>query len=273
MLRRLIAALLLLAASPALAGLQVDPFPVATMMAETGLSDVFDGVGDVVAADVRQPDGPKDQPFIASWDATAARMFDVADLNAKLAAKLAASRLSTADQSELRAFYQSPLGRRLTAIDVATSRMTPEQSDALSAEGDKLVPTLTPERSALYDEFWHVAATPTLAISQQLVRAQVIATILSAQHPVSVPWNTVEDALARVMPRAVPKIRDSVKSGNAVLYRELSDAEFIAYLSFLKSPAAQRFYVAVGAALDDVLGDEMTRFGNAVAAAAHGVSA
>ena len=60
---------------------------------------------------------------------------------------------------------------------------------------------------------------------------------------------------------------------NAAWYPASLTKLMTAYLAFLKSPAAQRFYLAASAALDDVLGDEMRRFGDAVAVAAHGVSA
>jgi hypothetical protein len=272
-MRRLLIAMLLFATSPAVAALQVDPFPVATMMAETGLSDVVDEIGGTVADSIDQQDGPSDQSFIAAWKSVAGRMFDTAALNGRLAENLAANRLSTSDQAEIRAFYESRLGRHVTELDVASSRMTADQQDALYEQGKKLLPTLPPERAALYDEYWRVAAAPTLAISRQLVRAQVLATTLSARHSDDVPWYAVDDALDRLMPKVMPAIKDSIVSGNAMIYRELSDADMTAYLAFLKSPAAQRFYLAASAALDDVLGDEMRRFGDAVAVAAHGVSA
>ena len=57
------------------------------------------------------------------------------------------------------------------------------------------------------------------------------------------------------------QIRAAIVSGDTELYRDLSDEELTTYLSFLKSPAAQRFDLAVSAALDQVLSEEMRRFG------------
>ncbi len=272
-MRRLLIALLFFAASPAFAGLQVDPFPVQTMMAETGLSDVMDEFGSTVRDSIDGKDGPTDKAFIANWKAVAGRMFDPAGLNAALAEKMAANRLSTSDQNEIKAFYESALGRRITELDVNSSRMSAEQQDALYEEGKQLLPTLPPERAALYEEYWRVASAPTLAISRQLFKAQVIEQVVTTQHAADIPWYAVEDAMDRLMPKMLPAIKDSTVFGNARIYRELSDAELATYITFLKSPAAQRFYVAASMALDDVLGDEMMRFGDAIAVASHGISA
>ncbi|MEO8757641.1 MAG: hypothetical protein ABI398_07805 [Devosia sp.] len=75
------------------------------------------------------------------------------------------------------------------------------------------------------------------------------------------------------MPRTVQSLTTDQRAFSAYTYRNLTDSEVDRLVIFLKSPAYRSLTTVITFALDDVVGNEVTRFSNAVAASSNQISA
>jgi len=243
------------------------------MMVETGLDQALLQLGDGVAHSAADS-GVTDKDLLGKWQTVTGTMFKIDRLNAGLGDALGRHPLSEDDQAAVEKFYDSDLGKRIVAAEVASNKLDADQSDKALDEGKKLSAKLSPRRAADYVRYVNVASGPSLAIGDGLLRTGVLAVFLSRTHGgnADVPWPQIDTAMDSVAARALPDIRQNMAWGNAYVYESFTDTELETYLDFLASPAGQHFYAACAGALDDVIDDEVTRFGSAVAAAVNAIS-
>ena len=266
--------ILVLPSAGARASMLVDPFPITQIMAETGLDQVLVPFRDAVTGGAAAS-GVTDEAFIANWTAVAGRMFNPESMNRALAAEVAQQPLSIADKTALRQFYGSDLGRRVTATETAASLLSPAASDAATSDGRSIAAGLSDHRLSQYDAIFR-AALPTLeALARQAIRVDIVAAVLAqnGRGKVDVPWLRVEQLVDREMPGAIQALTTDQRAFSAYIYRNLTDSEIDTLVIFLKSPAYRQLTVVIAHAMDDVVGNEVTRFGNAVAASSNQISA
>jgi hypothetical protein len=268
-------AVLLFAGSAFVAGAAqaANPPPIDRLMTESGLDQILVELGDGVAHSAADS-GVTDKDLLGKWQAVSGTMFKIDRLNGRLGEALGKYALSEDDQAAVEKFYGSDLGKRLVAAEVASDRLDYDQTGAAIDEGKKITATLSARRSAQYGRYWDLANAPSLAIGDGLLRTGVLAVFLSHSHggDPTIPWPAIDTAMDAVASKALPDIRDNMTWGNAYVYKDFSDDELETYLDFLASAAAQRFYAACTAALDEVVGDEVTRFGATIAGAVNAVA-
>jgi hypothetical protein len=249
-------------------------FPVDRVMVDTGMDQLLIQLGDGVAHSAADS-GVTDKDLLGKWQATAGTMFKLDHLNTGLSDALAQRPLSDDDQAALDRFFSSDLGKRLVAAEIASDKLDADQSDAAIDQGKQIVRTISARRTALYARYWTVASGPGRAITDGLLRTGVLAVFLArnlGHGDAAVDWTAIDNAADNVAAGAVSNLKDSVTWGNAYIYKDFTDDEMATYLDFLSSPAGQHLYAACADAIDQVISDEVTRFGATIAAAVNAVS-
>lgn len=176
---------------------------------------------------------------------------------------LVAPKISREHLTALHAFYDSPLGRKISAVEVAAARDTqPEQTQQ---QGKEILSTLAerdPARLALYRDICD--ALDAIDLAESLVLNISYAMLAGA---VGAARATVTDEeLATALQAQLGSIRElaeaTVFESMAWTYRDISPAELRDYLAFLKTPAAERFYDATMTAFETVATAEARMFGH-----------
>lgn len=194
-----------------------------------------------------------------AWQAAVARLYDSAALGADLAAGLIRA-LQGQDQAVAgaRAFFDSALGQKVVAAEVAARRrlLDPEETEAAEVAVMKLRDARSP-RLRLYralitagDQIENNVANSlggALAFEQGLAESEPAATRRETGHMAEQVW--AQEGAYRASSEAW------IMTYTALAYAELSEAELRAYSDFLASPAGQ----VVNAALYSASGDSFCK--------------
>jgi hypothetical protein len=252
-------------AAPVIARLQ--PFPIAEMMQATGLDEVFTQFGPTIAASAREQEITSDKVFLRHWEATALSVFDARLLRQQLAEALD-GRFSLAEQEVLGGFFRSDFGRRITALERTVALLDPAEQERAIAKGHLLADAAGPGRAGQLDTLMRLVSTEISAtMVGQSVRAMLMGMAVSHQRgDVTVPWSEIDAQVTAMMPDLQARVAAGQRAIMAYAYRDLGDGELDRYIAFLRTPAAQRFYLVAAIAVGHVVTDGMSAFGEAFAA-------
>ncbi len=236
------------------------------MLAETGLNAFNAILEDQLGIAVEQLNITNPQT-LSDLRATIGQSFNASAVDKAVAELMMSNRLSTRDQWDIRAFYESDLGRQIAMIDINFWKAPQGTTKRLLMQQPTLYENLSPERRALYDEYIRLAKAPVIARIRQLDRAQAAVAIARVRHLEHLPWSEIDARVDRYMvdQRDYPLTHWAPEY--AVVFHDLSDDEFSEYINFLRSPAAQHLYANYTDDLDKALGEQVQRFGDAFALA------
>ncbi|MFT4792024.1 MAG: hypothetical protein ACJAW4_000133 [Paracoccaceae bacterium] len=183
---------------------------------------------------------------------------DMADSVARL--------VSDGDVAVFSAFLASPLGRRLTAAEIAHAEQTnPDQA------ANDLVRYYDEGRRrrgqiARMDRALHMTDI-ALSISRTVTRS-MLAGILGAQGNFDMGPEDIDAIAGRLTAEQADKTREAVLASTAGAYAAISHEDMDAYVNFLETPEAGAFYGAMLGSLRGMLEIRARLLGEDIAAAA-----
>ncbi|WP_258582955.1 DUF2059 domain-containing protein [Mesorhizobium sp. AR02] len=227
-----------------------------------GFHEMLMGIGPGFTAAVKSAPGTPTQKV---QDALAAAMegaFDPNKMETAIEARMD-GKLSAKDLSDLAAFYASPLGKQVTALEIQAS--APEAREAKKIEGSKILgelPSRDPARLALYRKMMDdISAVDTgEAVALNMGYAMLTEMLGAAGKPLP------DDQVMALLRKQTEGLRRDIDSdameSAAYVYRDMSMADLKLYEAFLASPASGRYYDQMQVALGAVMTDEARSFGH-----------
>ena len=259
------------AAAPAL--VQPQQLAIADLMRATALDVVFSQFAATIASSARSEDISRDKIFLEHWEAIALTVFDAEQLHRRLASALE-GKFTTDEQSNLRAFFGSEFGQRMTRLEREAALLPPSAQLAAIARGEKLLATASAIRSTQVDRLMElVSAEISSAMVGQSVRALLLGLSVSHQQgEITVPWQEIDAQVEAMMPAMMADVGRTQRAMMAYAYRDLTDEELDRYVEFLATPAAQKFYAVAAYAVGRIVAGGMAEFGTALADRMHSVN-
>ena len=163
--------------------------------------------------------------------------------------------LTPEDDRLLLAHYNSPLGRKITELEVKGSR--PEAAAEVEAYAQKLManPSAFASRLALYQEIDKAVGGTTMAV--ELAMAMQVAVqvgMVSAMHgPKDLNIPAMKAAVEKTKFALTQQMASSILANFAYIYRDLSTKELTAYLAFLNTTAGKKFNAGAARLLSEAL--------------------
>jgi len=239
-----------------------------------GLDSAFDYVAPAVKAGVKQAPA-KSSGNAAYWEKVFAGLGPAADVafapeTLQREFLLAMDgKLNKADLDIIFAFYKSPLGARMTALENA--RNTADASAQMKEKAGQLLEELKnkPERAEvlkLIETSLRLMEIST-DMAFNLARAAAIGMAAADEKTTALPPDAIgviDSALQKMRPAMTAQIRDQTLPSLAYTYREASISELRQYLAFLTSPAGKRLYGALVPAMNKTLVKTGGEFGHAL---------
>lgn len=204
---------------------------------------------------------PKPEGFQDAWSIAAEGAFDADRLQSAIEARMA-KLLTEGELSELAAFFSSPLGRRVTELEMAMSH--PDNTERKKTDGARILadlPSEDRERLALY---WQMAEDIGGIELGEAISLNVAYSVLAGMMAAAGRSMSDEDMMALVRSRLTTlrqQIEQQILQASAFGYRDLALDELRAYSDFLKSPAGSRYYGQMTAAFSTVVSEEARSFG------------
>jgi hypothetical protein len=256
------------AVTPVAAQSEAADVSIAELMRATALDEVFTQFGAAVEASPREQGIAFDAALTDVWVEAAREVFDARSMNGALLGALD-GKLGTAEEAVLAEFFRSDFGGRITELEREIQMLAPEAQLAVRAEGMALVASI-PEgslRDRQFDELLElVSAEIATVMVGQSVRGMLIGMSVAQQRgDIEVPWEEIELNLAQIMPSIEADIAGTQRAMVAYAYRDLSAEDVERYLTFLRTPAAQRFYALAAYSIGKIVTDTMTTFGQTLA--------
>src|SRR4030095_10689678 len=153
------------------------------------------------------------------------------------------------------AWLRSPLGRKIVALEIATSEPGAEQKVAEYGAALKANPPTNHRIDLIQRLNWATAATE---ISADLIAAVArgVTVAVSAAGPAEqrLRPGQIEDRVAQVRVRANKSLRDAHTTSTLYAYRDLTDDELRAYVLFSASEAGRWYNAAMRKAMVSALG-------------------
>ena len=153
------------------------------------------------------------------------------------------------------AWLRSPLGRKIVALEIATSEPGAEQKVAEYGTALKANPPTAVRIELIQRLDWATAATE---VSADLITAVArgVTTAVSAASPAEqrLRPGQIEDRVAQVRARVHKSLRDAHTTSTLYAYRDLTDDELGAYVLFSASDAGRWYNAAMRKALVSALG-------------------
>jgi len=177
-------------------------------------------------------------------------------------------KLLTADEKKfLLAHYNSPLGRRITELEVKASQ--PSAQAEIQAFAQKLMadPSKHADRLALYQAIDQTTGATTMVteISMNVAIAMSMGMVNAMQGPKVVDTAAVRAEVEKQRFAMTQQIASGTLATMAYAYRDLSIKDLNAYLKVLNAPAAKKFNTGVGKLLNEALALQSEAFGKQLA--------
>ena len=205
---------------------------------------------------------PLSKKFEEAWSDAVQGSFDADKMEAAIESRMAGN-LTEKDLSDLASFYASPLGKRVTALEIQAS--TPEERKRKKIDGPKILAELQtkePARLELYRKIMEDLSSVDMgeAIALNVAYAMTAGMLGAAGKPLK------DEQIMGLVKQQAAKLRETIEKnvmeGSAYTYRDLPLDELRLYSAFLLSPAGSRYYDQMLAAMAVVMGDEARSFGH-----------
>lgn len=244
-----------------------DQTAVAELMRATALDVVFSQFAATIASTARTEEISNDEIFLKHWEATANSVFDAQTLHDRLARALE-GKFTASEQQTLGAFFRSDFGQRMTSLERNAALLGPAGQSAAIDRGETLLARAPVIRSTQVDQLMElVSAEISAAMVGQSLRALLLGLSVSHQQgQIAVPWEEIDTQVKAMMPGLLIDIGHTQRAMMAYAYRDLSDDDLDRYITFLRTPAAQKFYAIAAYAVGRIVADGMADFGEAFAA-------
>lgn len=195
--------------------------------------------------------------FGPDWSRVTAEVF-APDAMQAMALDILEQTLDPADLIHAVDFYAGDLGQRLVAIENA-AHMDPDRA-ARAAEGAALVERLRAEdaaRLALLQRMLDAIGSDDASV--RAIEEIQLRTLLAASAAGVIELALDEDGLRAVMAEGRAALRQEIAAlglaGAALTYRDLSDAELLAYVEALEEPRMGRVYELLNAVQHEITAD------------------
>ena len=239
-----------------------------------GLDSAFEYMAPAMKANVKQAH-PKSSENAAYWEKVLAGLDPAADAafapgTLQREFLLAMSdKLNKADLDIIFAFYKSPLGARMTALENA--RNTPDASAQIKEKAGELLQELKnkPERAEILKLLENSVRLTEFSAEMafNIARATAIGMTAADEQTTALPPDVIgviDSALQKMRPALTAQIRDQVWPSMAYTYREASISELRQYVAFLTSPPGKKLYGAITPAMNKALVKAGAEFGHAL---------
>jgi hypothetical protein len=177
-------------------------------------------------------------------------------------------KLLTADEKKfLLAHYNSPLGRRITELEVKASQLNAQAEIQAFAQKLMADPSKHADRLALYQAIDKVTGATTMGT--EMVMNVAVATSMGMVNAMQGPKVVDASAIRAEAEKQRLVMTQQVASGTlatmAYAYRDLPIKDLNAYLKMLNAPAAKKFNAGVGKLLNEALAQQSQEFGKQLA--------
>jgi hypothetical protein len=207
----------------------------------------------------KQPGSPLKQSEIARMSAVADRAFAASKMQSAVVATVA-ERMSAANLDALDRWYESELGKRMTAFEVEAAKA--DQAQAIEA-ARQLVATLPAPRIELVREL--VAATRAADFIVDLTVNMTVAIAYGASLASSevevTPLNELRKLVLKDREQIAGAMNELLLAVYAKTYEKASDADLKSYAAFMKTAAGAQFTEAVIVAFERSLMTGAADFG------------
>lgn len=224
-----------------------------------GFHEMLVGIGPSITTGMKSVPGPEKVKQALSDAAEGA--FDADRMEKAIEARMS-GQLQPAELSDLATFFASPLGKRVTALEIQAS--DPQAVERRKTEAPAIVAGLQsndPARLALYRKIMDDVSAVDIneAVAMNMGYAMVSGMLAAAGQPLS-----DQQIMALVQKQAGnfrEKAEKEIVEGTAFAYRDLSLDDLGLYEAFLASPAGSRYYDRMQTALGAVMTDEARSLG------------
>jgi hypothetical protein len=206
--------------------------------------------------------GPKPEKLVDAWVVASEEAFDADRLVAAVGARMA-GKLTDAELRELYEYFSSPLGLKVSALEIANAKAG--DTKAREVEGERIFKDLAakdPERLALYNRMLEGLGAVDFAevVTLNMTYGMVAGMFAAAETPVT------DEAMLALVKQATADTRQTsekvIQADTAITYRDLPNEELEKHVEFLETPAGARYYELSLQAVDQVLSEEAREFGN-----------
>jgi hypothetical protein len=238
------------------------------------LDKYFDQFGDHVKLRMRQtlPDSPLGAAYkdkvLAGLGRAASEAFAPETLKREFRLALE-GKVTEADLDSVLAFYKSPLGVRMKALEKASQ--TADAQATIAKMAGRLLERLKnePERARVLTRIDGSLRLTELSTDTvfNLGRAMAIgmaATDAKTSALVPAAIEAIDSDMQKARPAMIAEVKVTLLPFMAYTYREATIGELRQYLVFASSPAGKRYYGAVEPALNQVLVKAGEEFGHAL---------
>jgi hypothetical protein len=265
LLRTLLLTLLCLCAATPAAAEELVRYPTSSDLIRTiGLDNIFTQFGQSIAVSPRQH-GIGDPRFLGVWETAALRAFADNKLNARLEQSLAHT-LSGAELSGIDSFLTSSFGRQVIALEQRAQNVAADGQFAVLAKGRTIYWSISERRKAQFEELLSLSsAEMTFSVIAESLRGMALGLHLSRGGDIETPWEEIDASVRLQLAGIRESLTEAAHAALAYTYSALTDAELEDYLSFLRTPAARKFYDTAALAVADIIRDTMFGLGENVA--------
>jgi len=237
---------------PAAAADKLTPQAAEVLVRESGLADQLPSIAPSVAAGLTLNPGfasnlSEDQLQIVLK--AFANAYAPLRLSADISAELAGQLKPAAAQESL-AWFQSELGRKITALEDTASKSA---SDSTAMEqAQELYQRLPPRRAERYEKLAKASgvaeSSAQLLINTSAGTAYGVASTTGAASPPNL--DEIRDEYARNRAEMTEALRIQFIVLFASAYQSLPETELDQYIAFVESPSGQAFHKAMAVAID-----------------------
>ena len=211
---------------------------------------------------LRQRGVPVDDKFEKAWAEAVPKAYQTDKILAVVDEGLE-TLLTKDDKTVLLDYYTSPLGQRITGLEIEAAKVGMQTE--IQANAQKLMsdPGKASDRIALYQEIDKTAGATEIAVEMAMnfSLAMTIGMTSTMEGPKEIDIDMLKGELDRQRPAITQQISSQTLAIFAYAYRDLNAEDLNIYLAFLRSPAARKFNLGAGKLVAEALTSQSHELG------------
>ncbi|HEY9033805.1 MAG TPA: DUF2059 domain-containing protein [Pseudomonadales bacterium] len=235
--------------------------PVSQLMALSGLNDQIDSIPAGIQAGIAQS-GDMEDPDMQALSDTMMTIFSAERLKQQTAQYLATT-LDKADIEQVLDWLNSPLGRRITRLEVDSS--APESMADMQA----MLPVLMQDsqRLALMADLDRatMASEATVSMMLSIQKAMLSGMMSNAPADEQMSEADIDQLLANLRPQIEAQYREFVTASMLYTYRVLEEDDIRRYIAFADSAAGRHYHSAAIGAISQAMSEASQALGKLLA--------